>query len=1649
MKMKWKNKSLRIIALWMILVFGVVQKPFVVFAAGSETTDAVGTGDTVNAAESDGTVQPTEITETIYIDTEQDLLDFAKKCTLDTWSLGKEVVLRADISLANIDFLPIPVFAGVFDGNGHQITGIDIGGKMSPAGLFGVVQESAVIKNLNISGNVHVSDDNAGGIAGVNHGLILNCSFDGALSGKKNVGGIAGTNETEGTIQNCRTSGNIQGGSMSGGVAGRNMGVLSSCDNRSNVNIVSVDPGVDINEMNLDLNRNLLQISTLDTVNVATDTGGIVGYSSGMVLSCTNEGIVGYQHIGYNVGGIAGRNSGYVFGCKNQGEVFGRKDIGGIVGQAEPDILLNLSADKLEELREELNKLNEMVSQATEHTSDSSAQISSRLTDIGNGIDTASAYAKGLSGQLTEYGDSVVEEMNRGGVILSDIVEQLSRNGDKLTEVSVKISEGIRLLEQAVRELAQSGEFGEAAAQELKEAADDLAIASELLESGMGQIAEGLEKLREAVTVQDEDAIYEALEQIERGSSDLSAAMEKLGAAMGKLAEALETDPMVQSEVIAALRELGDAFADASSAVQTIIDGINKIQENITMDSDIAGDGLAMIQEGLQTISRISEHISQAAEHIRDALENMELASGEMKKALVSLTDALAAFGGASVNGTEIVANISSLLSGLKDTKPIQIAYPSEAVGSMADALYDSLGDISGDIKQLNTAVSSQSDILTSDFRKINDQFMVVMNLMLDMVHQMENGSGDEMVLDTSGQDIDAIINGKVLSCENNAFVYGDINVGGIAGTLAVEYEFDPEDDIAGGDAAPYRREYELKAILQNCMNSADITGRRDYVGGICGRMDLGLVMGCEGYGTIKSENGDYVGGISGFSTGTVRGSFSKCSLEGRKYIGGIVGGGGTQDQEDSSGEVLDCYSMVNIISYEQYAGAVAGIAGGDYEGNYFVSDSLAGISRYSVTGQAEPIAYDDLLEVAGLPNPFRQLTVRFMKDEELLKQFSLRYGDGLEQKEFPNIPEREGYFSLWSEEELNNLHFDTDVEALYIPYETALHSKEMREDGREVFFVEGQFDDKAQFTARQIAVPVQKDNPDIPEDGLPERDQLKEYWQLDIPEDGSSSHMVRYLSSNGKPEGWSVYVYQDGIWESVDVRSVGSYLEFEAAGNVVFIAIVRHVGKWLWAAILLFMFSFISLFFWLIRKRKKGKRRHQEKENMTEGEKKVEKSRKPAKRKKKYRVLLMIVGIFLILGLVFATYFYGSGKGNAIAAYRLLQRYADRTEASMDISVRREGGTENMASNMYLYWVEEEGQRIFCVQQFGAAIYFCDGIIYLDNGKAFQAGELFPDYSILLSQMAEMYNGEKVSVYENNDKKIYSISVEAEKAIGCMESWVPMGTFESAQIGSVNMDLVSEGGELSEIRIYAEGEETGNGFWLQIQERDDRNEIPAEIRRAVMEGGAAEELPEKEYYQLWTAWNQTNTQNPLAASLYLDVDCGPVRLQDDIDLFRAQVNGVQVGCIRKNGLSVYFTENVVCDEDGIVGIKRKEELLSAAELLEIAYALCMNGEMTYSVRQEETVYSLSLDETGISTVAKAILPEIGQMDVELTAGNLQVTLEHERITDIRFVCQGSVPVMVVNVPVTLSCELTLEKEGAETDFTVPEAVLRTLERGK
>lgn len=280
-------------------------------------------------------VLPASAAETnITISTLEDFLSFSEQCTKDTWSYGITVELVSDIDLSGQDFTPIPIFQGVFHGNGYTISGISFDKKGSKVGLFRTLTSSASVADLTVEGTLSPqgSASSIGLLAGENYGTINRCCAKGTVNGQEDTGGIVGLNGEEGQISDCSSSVSLTGVINTGGISGRNLGLIEHCSNLGSINIQADQE-------------------------TPSCVGGITGLSRGTIRGCINEGAVGYRHVGYNMGGIAGLQSGEISDCANTAYVRGRKDIGGIVGQFEPSVKLTYGNSPFEQLSESLSSL--------------------------------------------------------------------------------------------------------------------------------------------------------------------------------------------------------------------------------------------------------------------------------------------------------------------------------------------------------------------------------------------------------------------------------------------------------------------------------------------------------------------------------------------------------------------------------------------------------------------------------------------------------------------------------------------------------------------------------------------------------------------------------------------------------------------------------------------------------------------------------------------------------------------------------------------------------------------------------------------------------------------------------------------------------------------------------------------------------------------------------------------------------------------------------------------------------------------------------------------------------------------------------------------------------------------------------------------
>lgn len=325
------------------------------------------------------------------------LMRFAERCRIDSYSKNLQVTLVCDIDLSGEDFPGIPIFCGSFDGKGHSISGFELSAEGSVNGFFRYLTDTATVRDLNLSGKVLPggSRSTVGTLVGKNAGLISNCRVDTELDGADIVGGLAGENQVTGIVEKCIIYGRITGSHFIGGIAGKNLGVVRGCTNKADINTTPQQNLVDLTEITMD------SLMGTEAVNTVTNVGGIAGESQGFIRDCVNRGSVGYRQMGYNVGGIAGSQSGYILNCRNYGDISGRKEVGGIVGQMEPSIFVAYEKDALQILQQQMDGLSAVVNQAS-----SNAQIAGGY--IGGGLST-------LYTQMRETGQALNSLRNEQG----------------------------------------------------------------------------------------------------------------------------------------------------------------------------------------------------------------------------------------------------------------------------------------------------------------------------------------------------------------------------------------------------------------------------------------------------------------------------------------------------------------------------------------------------------------------------------------------------------------------------------------------------------------------------------------------------------------------------------------------------------------------------------------------------------------------------------------------------------------------------------------------------------------------------------------------------------------------------------------------------------------------------------------------------------------------------------------------------------------------------------------------------------------------------------------------------------------------------------------------------------------------------------
>lgn len=1181
----------------------------------------------------------------IPIVSEADFAEFVKSCVLDSNTIGKKYVLECDIELSS-GFEPIPTFCGTLEGNGHTVSGLNLTESGSDMGLFRYIEKEGTVKNLNVHGRVAPSGSagECGGIAGVNRGRILGCNYSGMVSGKEYCGGIAGTNEKTGLISGCKVTGLVQARHYTGGITGENHGIIINCENESSVNVMAFDDSMDLENINID------DIYSTENATEITDEGGIAGYSAGNIQNCVNRGNVGYIHVGYNAGGIAGRQEGYISGCENYGVINGRKDTGGIVGQAEPHISLLFSERSMSKLRTQLDELNALIDRTINAADADSSEISENWDEICGELENA----RQISDEFLDKTDDIINEnidaVNELSSRISDFVDMAAPAAESLEDASNSMSEAFTNLKNSVQLISDSLQTADDGMkilfpilQDLENAVNSFKQASSSLDSSFGELQN---------SVGDEQRMEFALKNLGYAIQGISSAAGNLSGTAARLVDTLNglsDDPEIEREKdelkrnLRRLSEAADRFADrirnsnlswGMGAFDEIAIG-SYLQEigNLLSDQSVADifDSFSGITEAITNIisstavKNLEEELEKASEELGQNLKYLEGSGNQFSSSLGEVTEQTNSSGlfgfirylretnqdlnGATVSADSIIDRITEsceyfdvasaqlvaavwfaedctesarisaeqikdafsqtvdILEYFSGKDKIEFVGADDDIIAVRNRLSTVLGNIVGLGEEFGGSTGSAMGTLAENFRQINSKTSEISDTILDLVDEISETSADidDYTDDISSDDSAGQSDGKVERCENYGEVNGDLCAGGIAGSMAVEYDFDPEGDIERIGTRSINFIYQSKTVVRDSVNYGEVISKKGRAGGIAGEMSTGCLIDCRGFGDVKSTDGDCTGGVVGKSEAAIHGCSAKCRVSGKNYVGGIAG---------TAHDMRDCKSFVVIEEGTERIGAVAGYSdfAGEVRNNTFVDGGIGAVDGISYSGIAYPVPYGQMIALEDAPKEFKTLELTFISEDETVQVIPVEYGESLSAAEIPAVPEKGGSFGEWEDFDYENITFSAEINAVYAKFVTALESAEKRESGLPIFVAEGNF------TSSDIITAVR----DVSSEKF-------ESWSITLPDDGAESHRVRFLPTI-KPSKAVVSLTENGVQQNIKTEIDGKYLVIEFSGNNALISVFeRDYTVLIIAAASAMAAAMILIAVIIIRKRKKN----------------------------------------------------------------------------------------------------------------------------------------------------------------------------------------------------------------------------------------------------------------------------------------------------------------------------------------------------------------------------------------------------------------------------------------------------------------------------
>lgn len=735
--------------------------------------------------------------------------------------------------------------------------------------------------------------------------------------------------------------------------------------------------------------------------------GGIVGHNYGVIENCTFKGMVDGAN---DVGGIAAVNeeSGRIVGCTNEATVLGLHRTGGIAGSSfgvimecvnQGEVNTRTPGKTVDYLNITIEELEQMNSTENVEAAIDSGGIAG-LSE-GSVYDCENKAAVGYPHVGYNTG-GIVGRMRAGYV--TGCSNEGTIQGRKDVGGIVGQMEPFMQLEY----LTEKFDLLDAETEKLLELLDEFRVETSKAGKDVSDltfdIAAHLRTASAAMTNLSNSAMY-LYEVYNYGLAGIGTEFQKIG-------DLLEDESAGEGSGENTGDNGGNNGDDAGENNQGDVSGGDSILDGIVSGGDFLPD-IPSGPDGDNPGSSLEE-LGRYEEELRDFAKN----TGDYLKYMTSASQS--------------------------QTDPIR---------SNLNTLNQSTTAASEKLSALSLLLETENDILTGKGDEISKQAEVVYDLLAEIRDDLFESENVNVYDESDDMEETAdILQGKLEKCKNAGAVSADTCVGGIVGQISVEFDTDPEKDLAvEGDTSLYANA-TVRAIICDCISEGEISVKRDYAGGIVGKASYGAVISCHGYADIDGSNGEYIGGIAGDISGTVRSCYAMGNVNGKNYVGGIAGRGN---------HILYSCAFAGLDENGENTGNIAGaiMEDGILHCNFYVENRAGGVNGIAYHGGAMPLSYGELKGIEGLPSVFESLTVSFVLDGEKIGEYTCGFGEDVPEDVWPKIPEKEGYYSYWPVDELTGVKSNKTVEAQYVRQNGSL-SAGHEDGGQPKLLVEGVFEE-------------------------------------------------------------------------------------------------------------------------------------------------------------------------------------------------------------------------------------------------------------------------------------------------------------------------------------------------------------------------------------------------------------------------------------------------------------------------------------------------------------------------------------------------------------------------------------------------------------